>query len=497
MHENGSGEYDRHYTNRVMLLLAFVVIIVMYVEGMLTPSLPSIASGFKVSISQVSLVLSSYLVGGVVLTPVIGKLGDIYGKKKMLSISLVIYAIFVSVTGFSPNFTFMVISRAIQGFGLTILPLGMSLIREEFPREMVPKAQALISAMFGAGFAISLPLGSLVSNNYGWRWTYHSAVPFVIIATILAILMIKESRYRRPETKVDYVGASLLGALLALFVFGLSQGPVWGWTSFGVTTMFAVSAILVLPLVLFELRYTKRGGEAILNFRLLAERNVMVTNLAIAISGMGMFLAMQALTYRIELVAPVGFGKSLLDTGVSLVPFAIGMIVFAPITGQLISRVGVKPFAIIGSVVAAAGFLLQALLPSYTMVLLFEFVTGAGLSILNASVINFLILTVDPRDMGLATGMNGTFRNVGSAIGAPVAGSLLSTFTESYLFGPAGHQIKVVLPSHLAFYYSFVIAAATFFAGVAIIVFGKEVLGSRKVKEMEETRAFEAGMETK
>jgi len=494
---NGKGEYDRHYTNRVMMLLALIVVIVMYVEGMLTPSLPSIASGFKISVSQVSLVLSSYLVGGVALTPIVGKLGDIYGKKKILSVSLIVYAIFVSVTGFSPNFTFMVVSRAIQGIGLTILPLGMSLIREEFPKDMIPKAQALISAMFGAGFAVSLPLGSFVSNDFGWRWTYHSAVPFVIAATVVALIVIKESKYKRPQVKIDYVGATLLATVLGLFVFALSEGPVWGWTSTKVIGMFATSAILVAPLILFEFRYTKKGGEALLNFRLLSERNVMVTNVAVTVSGMGMFLAMQALTYRFELPAPDGLGKSILGTGISLVPFALGMLVFAPITGQFISRVGVKPFAVLGSVVAALGFLFQALIPSYTITMLLEFVTGAGLSIVNASVINFLILTVDPKDMGLATGMNGTFRSVGSAIGAPTAGSLLSTFTALYTVGyVGGHPITRVLPSHLAFYYAFIIAAATFVVGIVTILFGKEVLGKRTVRE-NERRAFEAEYQTK
>ncbi|MCL5789449.1 MAG: MFS transporter [Candidatus Thermoplasmatota archaeon] len=497
MTQYSNGEYNKRYTNRVMALLAFIVVIVMYVEGMLTPSLRSIASGFGVSASQVSLVLSSYLVGGVALTPVIGKLGDIYGKKKMLSISLIVYAVFVSVTGFSPNFTFMVVSRTIQGIGLTILPLGMSLIREEFPKEMVPKAQALISAMFGAGFAVSLPLGSLVSNDFGWRWTYHSAVPFVIAATIVAIIVIKESRYKRPEVKIDYVGAVLLALVLGLFVFGLSQGPVWGWTSLSVVTMFVLGVVLAVPLVLYEFRYTRQGGEAILNFRLLARRNVMVTNLAIAISGMGMFLAMQALTYRFELPVPDGLGKSILTTGLSMVPFAIGMIIFAPVTGQLISRVGVKPFAVLGSVIAGLGFLLQAFVPSYTMVMVYEFVTGSGLSMLNASVINYLILTVDPKDMGLATGMNGTFRNVGSAIGAPTAGSLLSTFTAVYAIGNVGgHPVTAVLPSHLAFYYAFIIAAATFAAGIVTIYFGEEVLGTKSLKEAEK-RKFEAEFQTK
>jgi MFS family permease len=497
MNQYGIEEYDKRYTNRVMMLLAFIVIIVMYVEGMLTPSLRSIASGFSVSVSQVSLVLSSYLVGGVVLTPVIGKLGDIYGKKKMLSIAMIVYAIFVSVTGFSPNFTFMVVSRAIQGIGLTILPLGMSLIREEFPKELIPKAQALISAMFGAGFAVSLPLGSLVSNDFGWRWTYHSAVPFVVLATILALIIIKESRFKRPQVKIDYVGASLLGTVLGSFVFALSQGPVWGWTSTGVVSMFGIAVTLIIPLIMYELRYTKKGGEAVLNFRLLSQRNVMVTNLAIAISGMGMFLAMQALTYRFESPVPYGLGKSILMTGISMVPFAIGMIVFAPLTGQLISKVGVKPFAVLGSVVSAIGFLLQALLPSFTMVMLYEFVTGAGLSMLNASVINYLILTVDPKDMGLATGMNGTFRNVGSAIGAPVAGSLLSSFSVAYAVGYRGSQpIFESIPTNTAYFYAFVIAAVTFVVGIIAIYFGEEVLGKKSVRETEK-RKFEAEFQTK
>lgn len=477
--DNGSVEYDRKYTTRVLMLLAFIVVTVMYVEGMLTPSLPSIAHGFKVSISQVSLVLSSYLVGGVALTPVVGKLGDIYGKKRILSVSMIIYAVFVSITGFSPNFTFMVVSRAIQGIGLTILPLGMSLIREEFPKEIIPKAQALISAMFGAGFAVSLPLGSLVSNDFGWRWTYHSAVPIVILLTLVAILIIKESKYKRPHVTIDYVGASLLAAVLGVFVFALSQGPVWGWTSARILGMFSTSALLIVPLILYEYSYARKGGEAILDFRLLGQRNVLVTNLAITISGLGMFLAMQALTYRFELPVPAGLGKSILSTGISLVPFAIGMLIFAPITGHYISRVGVKPFAILGSIVAAIGFFFQSYIPSYSMVMLLEFVTGSGLSMLNASVINYLILTVDPKDMGLATGMNGTFRSVGSAIGAPIAGSLLSTYTASYIVGYyKGSPVIDVLPTHTAFFFAFLIAAVTFVIAIVVIYFGREVLGN-------------------
>ncbi len=159
--------YDKKYARFVLALFAMIIVAVMYVEGMLTPSLPSIAEGFHITVDQVSLVLSTYLLTGVALSPIVGKLADLYGKKKMMSIVMLIYAGAVSVTGFSPNFTFMVISRAVQGVGLTIMPLGMAMVREEFPRKMVPRAQALISGMFGVGFAVSLPLGSFISNYYG------------------------------------------------------------------------------------------------------------------------------------------------------------------------------------------------------------------------------------------------------------------------------------------------------------------------------------------
>lgn len=466
-----------------MLILALLVVVVMYVEGMLTPSLPSIAKGFNITISQVSLVLSTYLVGGVAFTPVVGKLGDIYGKKKVLTMVIFIYSAAVAVTGFSPNFTFMLTSRAIQGIGMAIMPLGMSLVREEFPRELVPKAQALISAMFGAGFAISLPLGSFVSNQFGWRWTYHSAIPFVFALALVTVIVVRESRFKRPETKIDVIGATMLSATLALFVFALSEGPEWGWTSTGTITLIVLGAILMFPLVLYELSYTKKRGDAILNFKLLSERNVMVANVALGISGMAMFLSMQALTYRIELPGPAGFGKSIMDTGLSLVPFAVGVLAFGPITGALISKTGVKPLAIAGAMVSAVGFFLQATLPGYLGMLFFEFITGAGLSLLNGSMINFVVLTVHPKDMGLATAMNGTFRSLGSSIGAPVAGSLLSTFTASFAIGIGGGvTVTQILPSHTAFTLIFAAASIAFLVSAVIILYGKEVLGRGQSK---------------
>ncbi len=468
-------EFDKKYANRVMILLTLLVVVVMYIEGMLTPSLLQIATDFKVTEAQVSLVLSTYLIGGVALAPIVGKLGDIYGKKKVLSIVLIAYAAAVSVTGFSPNLTFMVVSRGVQGIGMSIMPLGMSLMREEFPKDMIPKAQALLSAMFGVGFAVSMPLGSWVSNDFGWRWTYHSAIPFVLVLALVTIFMIKESKFRRPDTKIDYIGAALLAGSLSLFVFALSEGSNWGWLSQQTLLLVAVGALLLIPLALYETSVTRKGLEAILNTRLLSERNVMVANIALTIAGLGMFLAFQALTFKFGNPSPSGFGKSTLMIGLSLVPFALGMTVFAPVAGILVTRTGVKPLAILGAIVTALGFVLMTAATTYVPLLAMEFLTGSGMSLMNASLINLIVLTVKPKDMGLATAMNTTFRSVGSSVGAPVAGSLLASFT---LPAVAAGGVPG-LPSDLAYSSIFTIAAVVFLLAALAIVFGHEVLGRR------------------
>jgi MFS family permease len=468
--------FDSHYANRVMILLAGIVVVVLYIEGMLTPSLPTIQSDFHVDTAQVSLIVSSYAAAGVALSPVVGKLADIYGKRKVLSAVMLGYAAAVSVTGFSPNFAFMVAARTVQGIGLTIMPVGMALVREEFPRELVPRAQGLLSAMFGVGFVVSLPLGSFVSQNFGWRDTYHSAIPFVVLLAILVILFVRESPYRRPSTRVDFVGAALLGGALAGVVTALSQGQAWGWTSVPTVAFFALGFGLFVPFALYEAWWKGQRRDPIVDTKLLRERNVAVTNIVLTVAGLGMYVALFSLIYQFEYPPASGgyngaFPKlNILQAGLDIIPLALAMIVVATLASLVVSRTGVKPLAVGGAGITALGFYLVSTASTLGQTLLFEFVIGAGMALLNSSVINLLVLTVDPKDMGQATAMNNVFRNVGGSVGAPIAGSLLTTFVlTSGVFGG--------LPSHLAFQYAFWIAAIVTLAGGLTVLFGQEVLG--------------------
>lgn len=473
--------FDRRYANRVMFVLMGIVMVVLYIEGMLTPSLPTIQSDFGVTSAQASLIISVYAISGVALSPVVGKLGDIYGKRRMLIAVMVSYAAAVSVTGFSPNFTFMVGARTVQGIGLTILPLGMSLVREEFPRELVPRAQALLSAMFGIGFAVSLPLGSFVSQNYGWRDTYHSSIPFVLLLTALVVVLVRESEYRRPMVKVDYVGAALLGGGLAGIVTALAQGETWGWSS-PLTLGFAtVGVALFVPFALFELWWKRHGHEPIVDRKLLGQRNVAVTNIVLTVVGLGMYLALFTLIYQFEYpVASGGYNTAfpsinILNAGLDIIPLALAMTGVAVVSSILVSRTGVKPLAFAGAFLMALGFYLISVATSLTQALLYEVVVGAGIALLTSSIINLLVLTVDPKDMGQATALNNVFRNIGGSVGAPIGGSLLATYVL------AGHPFGAFpAPTHLAFQLAFWIAAGITLAGAIAIAFGEEVVGPRR-----------------
>jgi MFS family permease len=477
MQEQTTQEFDSGYANRTLLLFGGFAVFVMYVESMLTPSLPSIASEFNVSASQVSLVLSMYMVSGVALNPIVGKLGDIYGKKRMFTYVLILYASAVTVTGFSPSFSFLVVSRTVQGIGLTMFPLAMSLVREEFPRDMIPRAQGILSGMFGAGFAIGLPLGAYLSNDYGWRTTYHTALPFAILFAVLISARVKESRYRRPNVKLDYLGSILLALSLASIVLALSLGPSWGWTSYPILALIVFGIVMLPPLVAWE----RKAPEPILNMKLLGQRNVLNANLVVLIAGLGMFLAFQTVVYRLELPPPVGSGYDILSTGLALAPIALIMFVVAPVGGVLISRTGVKPLSVAGSIIGVIGFLMAAAVPSTQSLIVPMIIFAAGIATLMVSTANLLVLTVDPKEMGLATSMNTVFRTLGSSLGAPIAGSLISTFTTWIYAGSVnGIPSFYSAPSPASFQYSFYIAAVVFLAAGFISLTASEVLGKRK-----------------
>jgi MFS family permease len=206
MNETNTVQIKRNGTGFILVILSLIAIMVMFTESMLIPALPTIQAEFNSTVTWTSWVLSIYLVAGAVFTPIFGKLGDTYGKKKFLVICMSLYTLGVIATGFAWNIQSLLIFRALQGLGMGMFPLAYALIRDEFPPEKVAMATGIISAMFGAGAAIGLVVGAWISENFGWRMTYHTIVPIAIAITLLAIYKLQESPIRDPS-KVDISGA--------------------------------------------------------------------------------------------------------------------------------------------------------------------------------------------------------------------------------------------------------------------------------------------------
>jgi len=479
-----NGEtYDLKYAKKAMLVVVILPLLVMYTEAMLTPALPTIQKEFMINPNDVSWILTIYLLVGTVSVALFGKLGDMYGKKKMFLIALAFYTTGVSLNGFAPSFQWLLVTRAVQGVGMAIFPLAFALVREEFPPEMVPQVQGMISAMFAVGMVIALPLGAWVTQNYGWRWTYHSAAPFAILMFFLAWKVLRESRYINPG-KVDWIGALLLTVAVVPALVGVTRAPNIGWTARQTLVLFGVAVVGAILLVPWE----KKAENPLIPLDIISARNPVIVNIGIMFAAFGISMMSQADTYILQMKPPFGFGKTILQSGILMTPMAAVMLVVAPLAGKVMPKVGAKPLAMTGTLTASAGLVL---LSKYaTQLPLWEFVTlitivGTGITLMNISLINVLVFSVSPRVMGVATGANSLFRNFGSTWGPAVAGTVMSTYY--ILFHPPGTPsfVQIKIPTSKAYEVLFG-ASAIIFLFLAILTLAiVEVMKGGKIKDVE------------
>ena len=172
----------------MLIILSCLATMAMYAETMLIPAIPTLISDFDVSYGLSSWILTSYLIAGAVMTPIAGKLSDIYGRKKILLIIMAIYTVGVSLGGFASDFLTMIIARTIQGIGLGMFPIAFSIIRDQFPRERISITTGIITSMFAAGSVIGLSVGALIIHEFGWKMTFFTIIPI----SIMLLLMIRK-----------------------------------------------------------------------------------------------------------------------------------------------------------------------------------------------------------------------------------------------------------------------------------------------------------------
>jgi len=472
----GGPSFDKSYANRTLVLLALIPGLIIYVDMMLTPALPTISAEYGVSIAQTSLLISLYTVFGVAIMPIVGKLGDIYGKKRVMLYTLSAYLVVATTTSLAPTFGLIAASRFFQGIGLGAIPLCFSLAREQFPRNMVPRAQGLISAIQIAGAAAGLLVGAVVTSDDHWQGNYYLALPIILLLTVLTALVVRESTNLKPGVHLDYVGAGWLGVSLTSIVLGLSEGATWGWTSAPVLALVLGGLSAILPLAWYE----RRLAEPVLDLRLLRRRNILVSNVMILVSGVSTFMVFQAFTYLAQLPPPSGFGLDIVQTGLLLLPVVIVGLPVAYAVGVVIPAWGVKPFLYVGSAIAVIGFLLLSTSTNPTEVAVYLAAYAVGSSCITVSIQNLLVLSLEKGEMGLGTALNSSFRYIGQSLGAPLSGAILSTIVSTSVV--AGRVLR--LPTRDAFQYCFYAAAALFVVVGLTAILAREVMGQNSSTEV-------------
>ncbi len=409
----------RPHPRRTLLVLTLPALSFSLAQTMLVPAFGDLVTELHSSVSTVTWVLTSYLVAAAVFTPLVGRLGDMFGKRRMLVLSLVAFVVGCVVSAVGQDIGTVIAGRVVQGMAGGLFPLCFGIIRDEFPRERVAGSIGLISATIGIGGGGGLLLGGVMVDAFGYPSIFWLGAAASLVALVMILALVPESRVRVPG-KVDLRGAVVLAAGLVLVLLAVSEGRSWGWGS-PRTVLAALAGLVVLVL---WVPLERRTPDALVDVAALARPAVLLTNVSTLLVGFGMFGAYVLIPQVVE--APVssgyGLGGTATSAGLLMLPGSFGMLLFGPLSGALGSRAGHRVSLAVGCVLSAVGLgMLAAFHSSSAAVLGWFFVVCAGIGFAFAAMPNLILGAVPPEQTGQATGFNAVVRSVGSSVGTQVA----------------------------------------------------------------------------
>jgi MFS family permease len=479
--------YDSRAAVAVIVVLAGMALMVTYVETMVLPAFRSFTSFFgNPPTTTVVWIVSAYLLVGTVATPIFGKLGDKYGKKRILLAVMSFYAAAVAVAGFTPdignafgvsraNQIYLLIGvRAFQGLGMGMFPLAFAMMPEVFPASRVGQAQGIVSGMFAAGASFGLAGGGYLAYEYGWQITFHTITPVAVLLVVLAYVVLRESPHVTPQP-IDLPGVGSLGFALAMTLFGLTEGVYWGWTNFSAVTFEGIPwgvpefFLLALAGLAFFLAWEPRAPTPVISFRALKERNIWISNVNGVIVGLGMFLVFVTLTILIEDPFSPGFGYNEFQLGLVALPVTLGMLAFAPVWGYWVAAEGPQPVMLAGFAMMGLGAVgLVYFHASVFQVELFVVPALIGSVGVLIAMSNIIVLSVSEHELGIQMGMNQTLRNLGSAVGPVLAAAITASYTARVFPYAPGTGPSFSVPAETGFVILFWVTAAVAIVGFAL-----------------------------
>ncbi len=425
-----------------LAILSSIATISMYTETMLLPALPQLIHDFNLSYNTSSWILSAYLVAGAVMTPVSGKLSDMYGKKRIMIILILIYTVGLIISPFSSNFVMLLISRILQGIGISVFPVSFGLIREQFPREKLAISQGIISSMFAGGSVLGLAIGGTIVQVYGWRLTFFSIIPIAICLIIIIMRYIPSekkafdiSRVRDSYKKFDLRGAILLGLSITSFLLFLTFLRTNTFdTNYNLLESITIPITSLLFLIAFISSFVtfllceRRTKFPLITSSLFLDRRILSSNIILLIVGMSMFTIYQTLPILAQSPYPVGFDNNPIQMSLVQMPFALVLLVLGPLTGLIITRIGQTTPLLVGTLAMSFGFcLLLFMRLNELYISIYLIILSVGISLTNVSSTNIVMVQSSFEQIGISLGISNLLRIIGSSIGPTIAGLFMQT----------------------------------------------------------------------
>ena len=456
--------------NGVVAVLALAGIVVSLMQTLIIPLIPALPKLLHASASNATWAITATLLAGAVATPTVGRLGDMYGKRRMLLLSLVLLVAGSAVGALSDSLVPMVAGRSLQGMAAGVIPLGISIMRDELPVERLGVATALMSASLGVGGALGLPASAFLAERADWHILFWTAGGLGVLVLVLVLIVVPESP-ARTGGRFDLLGAIGLSSALVCLLLAISKGADWGWTSTLTLGLFGAAVVVLLVWGRWELR-TRRP---LVDLRTTARRQVLLTNIASAVFGFAMFAMTLVLPQLLQLPKATGYGlgQSMLAVGLVMAPNGVVMMAMAPLSARVSSSRGPKVTLMLGAAVVAVGYALSiVMMTALWQLVLVSSIIGAGIGLAYGAMPSLVMAAVPRSETAAASSLNMLMRSIGTAISSAVAGVVLAQLTIT--FGPAA------LPSRDGFRVVMAVGAA---ASLVALVIAGFLPGRRRTRD--------------
>ncbi|MFE7566931.1 MFS transporter [Streptomyces sp. NPDC057539] len=434
----------------IVATLAGAGIVASVMGTLLVPLIGELPRLLHTSSANASWVITMTLLTGAVATPVVGRLGDLYGKRRLLLGCVALLMIGSVICALSDSLAPMLIGRGLQGFGMAIVSLGISTMRDVVPVERLGSSLALMSSSLGIGGALGLPVAAAVAENADWHVLFWgSAVLSALIGIAIAVWVPEVSVVARG--RFDIPGAIGLAAGLVCLMLAVSKGGDWGWSSVPTLGLLAAAAVVLLLWGWFELRTT----DPLVDLRTTARRQVLMTNLASVVVGFSMYAQSLAAPQLLQLPEALGYGlgQSMLAAGLWVAPAGLMMMIVSPLSARVSGRWGPRISLLIGTLIIAAGYALAlALMGTAIGILIFSCVICVGVAFAYGAMPALIMSAVPQSETAVATGFNALMRSIGMTVAGAVIGVILAQMSQTV----GGHSV----PTKSGFQFTFVLGGA-------------------------------------